>query len=106
MYVRQFGNPPAQYNIVGQTNLKPKTHLIKITSRNLFMSKGKGKVHYFGIQWSSWERILGAGKRSEAMGLRRKDLAAICRALNARMNCIANSVVAALMNKRYYSSRR
>lgn len=69
--------------IVGQTTLKPRTHVIKTTSKlPFFTMKGKGQIYYFGVLWSSWERRLGAGKRSEAMGLRRKDLAAICRAPN------------------------
>lgn len=93
--------------IVCQTTLKPRTsrtHVIKTMSElPFFTMEGKGQIYYFGVQWSSWERRLGAGKhlRWWVWGGRISRLF-----VGRRMDCVANSVVAALTNKRYYSSRR
>lgn len=64
----------------------------------------EGNERDCGVHRSSWERRSGAGNSLRRWVLRRKDLAAICRASNG-LSC-EFSVVSRTLNEQYYSGRR
>jgi len=90
--------------IVGQSTLRPRTHVIKTTPELPFLRwRGRGKY----IILASDGRH-GNGDWVPANDLRRWVWGGRISRLfvGRRMDCVANSVVAARTNKRYYSSRR